>query len=295
MSAIGHERGCRVIGAFVIDGSAGQALLETSGFVEVGVQVEWSRASGTIPPMSDAGFGTAGFTVRRGVFGTDAVVCARAESDRLFDDTRLTRPESGRTRARGSLSGESVIDRLDPVCDVSLLFEQWAHGDALLDFAAALLGEPTLLFKDKIIAKPPGTAGYGLHQDYMRWQGFTPEADEMVTFGVCLDHATRLSGAVEVYVGQHDQLLTPPGEVADPAPDAVDASRTQLVELGPGDVLAMHPLLPHRSDYNRSRRQRRMLYLTYAAARLGDLRPAYYAAHAELFGDILGPDAPTTS
>jgi ectoine hydroxylase-related dioxygenase (phytanoyl-CoA dioxygenase family) len=251
----------------------------------------------TIAVVVDALFEQAGFAIERSVLGRETVERCREEADRLFDDEVLTAPGSGRNRTRGSLSGETVVDRLDPVCDVSPWFDGLAHDPTLIDMADRYVGEPTRLFKDKIITKPPETAGYGLHQDYMRWQDFA-SADEMVTLGVCLDEATTHSGALEVYVGQHDRLLTPPGVVADPTPDAVNESMTEIVELDPGDVVVLHPLIPHQSDYNRSRQPRRMLYFTYAVARYGDLRPAYYEHHAELFGhrvpptDLRRPPAP---
>ena len=230
-----------------------------------------------------------GFVVHRAVLSPEVIHDCCQEADRLFADEELTRSGNGRTRVRRSLSGATVVDRLDPVCDVSPLFDDLARDRALLDLATAMLGEEPRLFKDKIIVKPQGTAGYTLHQDYMRWQHFPPAPDEMVTLAVSLDPATRLSGAVEVYVGQHDRLLTPPGETADPHPDDVDAARLHTVELDAGDVLALHPLIPHRSDYNRSDRSRRMLFFTYSAGRYGDLRSLYYARHAEIFGAALGP------
>jgi hypothetical protein len=94
--------------------------------------------------------------------------------------------------------------------------------------------------------------------------------------------------------GQHGRLLTPPGETADPDPRDVDVSRDRVVELDPGDALALHPLLPHRSDYNRSAEPRRIVFFTYSAARYGDLRAAYYERHAEIFGPAVGPEVVAT-
>ena len=247
-----------------------------------------SRSPGAPPPVRsasvvDACYRRTGFAVERAVLTADAIGRAREESDRLFRDDELTRPDNVRTRTRTSLDGTTVVDRLDFVGDVSPVFTELARHPALCGLAAGYLEEPALLFKDKLVTKPPGTGGYGLHQDYMRWQDFLPTADELVTLAVSLDHATALSGAVEIYVGQHDRLLTPPGVVADPRPEDVDATRIERIDLAPGDVLVLHSLLPHRSDYNRSQRPRRLWFLTFAPARYGDLRPEHFARFAELF------------
>uniref|UniRef100_A0A7S2XD40 HD domain-containing protein n=1 Tax=Lotharella oceanica TaxID=641309 RepID=A0A7S2XD40_9EUKA len=48
------------------------------------------------------------------------------------------------------------------------------------------------------------------------------------------------------------------------------------VETQPGDVLVFSSYVPHRSRVNRSPASRRLLYLTYNAAREGYLRDEYY-------------------
>lgn len=239
---------------------------------------------------SDASYRQDGYQVHRAVLGANELDAFRAEVDRVWANEELTRPGNGRTRVRPSLTGGAVVDRLDPVSDVSPMFDALARGEVLSRLAALAVGGPALLFKDKLIAKPAGVGGYGLHQDYMRWQSFGPSPDQMVTLAVALDPATGLNGGVEVYAGQHEELLTPPNTAADPHPDDVDEDRRKLMDLAAGDVMAFHPLIPHRSGFNRSGAPRRMLFLTYADARYGDLRPEYYARHEVLFGDALSAE-----
>ena len=47
-----------------------------------------------------------------------------------------------------------------------------AFAPPLLALLHDLYGEPARLFKDKLIFKPPGVKGYGLHQDWIAWPGF---------------------------------------------------------------------------------------------------------------------------
>ena len=72
---------------------------------------------------------------------------------------------------------------------------------------AALYGDEACLFKDKLIFKPPGMKGYGLHQDWIAWPGF-PES--FLTVLVPLDPAGVDNGCTEVFPGYHKQgSLTP--------------------------------------------------------------------------------------
>lgn len=252
---------------------------------------------GAIREIQDPDWVADGLAVRGGVLDAETIDRAQTEIVALFADAALTRPGNGRTRLRRTLDGREVVDRLDPVCDISPTCAALATDPRVTDVVAEVLGAGPNLFKDKVITKPPGTAGYGLHQDFMRWQSFGVPADEMVTACLCLDRADASSGTLEVFTDQHHRLLTPPGVTGDPRPGDVDPDRTRMVELEPGGILLLHPLAPHRSGPNRSHGPRRILFLTYSAARHGDLRSDYYARHATIFGDALRPslrgDEPT--
>ncbi|MCH7498027.1 MAG: phytanoyl-CoA dioxygenase family protein, partial [Candidatus Marinimicrobia bacterium] len=58
-----------------------------------------------------------------------------------------------------------VLDRLDPINDISPIFRRFSYDPRLVELAHSAIGEEVLLFKDKIIYKPPGTMGYDMHQD----------------------------------------------------------------------------------------------------------------------------------
>ena len=94
-----------------------------------------------------------------------------------------------------------------------------------------------------------------------------------------IDGAGPENGGIARYGGYHDRMLTPEGvmrnfnaeEIA-----AVDPARREVPETQPGDVVIFHSLTPHDSGRNTSDRPRRSFYLSYSAARCGDLNAAYY-------------------
>lgn len=148
----------------------------------------------------------------------------------------------------------------------------------MLDAASALLGEPAVLYKEKINHKLPGGAGYSAHQDAPAY----PLLANHVSAMVAIDDADADNGGLEVVSGCFDRVLTMDGR------GCVDRSVEASLEWEPvpvpaGATLWFHSRTPHRSGPNRSPRPRRALYPTYNAAREGDRRAEYYAAKAEAF------------
>lgn len=148
----------------------------------------------------------------------------------------------------------------------------------MLDLASALLGEPAVLYKEKINHKLPGGAGYSAHQDAPAY----PMISTHVSAMVAIDDADDANGGLEVVSGSFDRLLPMDRR------GCVDRSVELELEWEPvsvpaGATLWFHSRTPHRSGPNRSARPRRALYPTYNAAREGDRRSEYYAAKAAAF------------
>jgi len=146
---------------------------------------------------------------------------------------------------------------------------------ALRATAGALLGEPAVLYKDKLNYKLPGGAGYAPHQDAPAYRG----VDVHVSCMVAIDDATEANGCLEVSTGAHHRLLPLDGAGCIRA-DVVGTLTWATVPVRAGDTLWFHSLTPHRSGPNASARPRRALYPTYNAAAAGDLRAAYYRQKA---------------
>lgn len=137
--------------------------------------------------------------------------------------------------------------------------------------ASALLGEPAVLYKEKLNYKLPGGAGYAPHQDAPAYRF----VDTHVSCMVAIDDATAENGCLEVVSGAHQELL-PTDERGCIRDDVVAALDWAVVEVPAGHTLWFHSRTPHRSGPNTSPLPRRALYPTYNAAAEGDLREDYY-------------------
>jgi 2-aminoethylphosphonate dioxygenase len=141
--------------------------------------------------------------------------------------------------------------------------------------AGALLGEPAVLYKDKLNHKLPGGAGYAPHQDAPAYRF----VDVHVSCMVAIDDADEANGCLEVVSGAHDRLW--PTDAAGCLTGEVVASLDwRPVPVRGGDTLWFHSRTPHRSGPNTTVRPRRALYPTYNARSAGDLREDYYRQKA---------------
>jgi len=145
---------------------------------------------------------------------------------------------------------------------------------------AELLGEPAVVFKDKVNLKAAGGQGFAPHQDGPAYVDFG--LDFFVTVMVPVDAFTLENGCLEMArEAATDRLLPHPGGAL---PPEVDASYTYDPVLAqPGDVILFDSYVPHRSGPNRSGGPRRSYYVTYNRLADGDHRAAYYARKRELF------------
>ncbi len=142
---------------------------------------------------------------------------------------------------------------------------------AMPDTAGALLGEPAVLYKEKLNYKLVGGAGYSPHQDAPAYRF----VDVHVSCMVAIDDATADNGCLEVVSGAHDRIW-PQDERGCVAADVVASMTWEVAAVPAGGTLWFHSRTPHRSGPNRSDRPRRALYPTYNAVREGDLRDDYY-------------------
>jgi len=147
-----------------------------------------------------------------------------------------------------------------------------------VDAASALLGEPAVLYKEKINCKLAGGAGYSPHQDAPAY----PMIDVHVSAMVAVDDADESNGCLEIVSDCFDTVL-PLDERGCIEASVAATLAWEPVPLPAGQTLWFHSRTPRRSSPNRSDRPRRALYPTYNAAREGDLRAAYYEAKRAAF------------
>ena len=169
--------------------------------------------------------------------------------------------------------------KIDPFVSISPLFSALARDRRIMDRLASLYdGYEAVLFKDKLIFKPPDSHGNGLHQDYNWWQGF-PQS--LLTVSVALDASTKENGCTELWTGHHQGFMHEPGSLDKGAidPERLANEEHIYVDLAPGDIAIFTCFTPHAAASNKSNSARRMLFLSYNDSRDGE----HYTAHYEHF------------
>jgi 2-aminoethylphosphonate dioxygenase len=222
-----------------------------------------------------------GYLVVRHFFGASQV----AELLRWTTELETAPEEPGRhwVYREDSLTepGRRVIQRIENFSPFHAGFEGLIRDGVLARWVGALMGGPVVLFKDKINFKMPGGGGFKAHQDQQAgWGRYAPI---FVSAMVTLDPATLDNGCLEIAARRNREGLI--GEEWSPLDE--NGLDLQPVPTAPGDVIFFDSFVPHASKPNLTDAARRILYLTYNLASLGDHRVRYYAdKHASLPPDI---------
>jgi hypothetical protein len=215
-----------------------------------------------------------GFLVCRGLFGRDEI----AELRRATDEVQGWPEQPGVWMVYGEQSlrepGRRLINRIENFYPYHPAFRALFDGDRLLGRAGDLLGEPAVLFKDKINLKLPGGGGFAPHQDQQA--GWSVYAPLFVTALVAVDGATEANGCLELAAGHHTRGLLG-REWAPLSEEELRGVDFVPCPTAPGDAVFFDSFVPHRSGPNLSDEPRRVLYVTYNRLADGDHRVRYYA------------------
>ena len=196
-------------------------------------------------------FERTGYTLVRGLFGTDEV-------DRLRDHYMEVRQRGPRSH---DFAGHDSTDR-DPLKRYPRMAQmhrwdemslQWLIDPRIDEVMTTLLGRSPYAVQTMVYFKPPGSRGQALHQD-----NFYLKADPgtCVAAWMALDRVDEANGCLEVVPGSHRWpiLCT---EKADTTVSFTDVTvplpstgSAVPVEMEPGDVLFFHGALVHGSNPN---------------------------------------------
>jgi adenine phosphoribosyltransferase len=189
-----------------------------------------------------------------------------------IDNFRLNQPPPGTILRYDT---ETVFDRVEnivPYCSDAL--REVLHSQRILNIVSLLLQEEAVLLKDKINFKMPGCGQFVPHQDAAA--GWDRYGDSQLTYALCFDEATEENGALYFSRGTHKRGLLSP--LKTPLSDElVKSLQWEMIPMSPGDALFFNALAPHYSEANRTRKSRRMAFMTYHAKKFGDHRESFFA------------------
>jgi ectoine hydroxylase-related dioxygenase (phytanoyl-CoA dioxygenase family) len=165
------------------------------------------------------------------------------------------------------------------------------------EYIGRLLGEPYVLYKDKINFKWPGGGAFLPHQDYPAYELLG--AREHVTAMISIDPATLENGCLhvakqwkEAFAGDFDPAILAAGRAVLPyvtggtahgsiRPEYCDKIEWIPLETSPRDLVIFDSFIPHYSEPNQSNHSRRAMFFTHNRLAEGNFRSAYYRAKRE--------------
>eukprot|EP01104_Vermistella_antarctica_P011065 TRINITY_DN303_c0_g1_i2.p1 TRINITY_DN303_c0_g1~~TRINITY_DN303_c0_g1_i2.p1 ORF type:complete len:268 (+),score=75.79 TRINITY_DN303_c0_g1_i2:34-804(+) len=175
---------------------------------------------------------------------------------------------------KSSKDGSRILCRTENFLDAHPEMKELFTG-RIEDMVSELLGEESILYKEKINFKLPGGDGFKPHQDHAAGWWMYGQTFH-ISMLIAIDDCTVENGCLQVVAGEHTKGLLGPEheEVPD---ELVKKFKWTPVPGKLGDVVFFDSFVPHRSEPNTTQEGRRILYLTYAKKSEGDFREKYYA------------------
>ena len=215
-----------------------------------------------------------GFVVVKNMYSPQEIASVSSEIDALVE--RATEVGKQMSYFEDSLlePGSRILSRIENFVDYQPGLADLVLDDKMLGAVSDLLGEPGLLFKEKINFKMPGGAGFEAHQDIQ--PGWDDYCKYFVSVLVTIDESNEANGCLELSSGHHTKGLI--GERWKPL-TGEQLAGIEFVKypMQPGDVAFFDCFVPHQSMPNMTAKQRRNLYLTYNRASEGEHRQKYFA------------------
>lgn len=203
------------------------------------------------------------------------------------------------------------LSRIENFIPYHAKLAQVINGFKVMTIVDQLMGEPAILYKERINFKPPGGGAHAAHQDGVAYESgtlkqFNPRSIPYISILISVDAATAENGCLEVVKDWPlNKLDILPMER--PLPNAPNFSKIKQeveddlpwihLQTEPGDVVFFTERLPHRSKPNLTTESRRILYGVYNPLKEGDRRAKYFADKRKNINDarymVGNPHAPT--
>lgn len=227
-----------------------------------------------------------GYVLREGEFSSDEVADITDACERLVAD--LVKDRQGKRYHVGSYTFEpdqltdctikwegdsDVVHGIEPFAHLSPDLEKWAYDPRFLGPSVDFVDDDQPeLFTEKLNLKRPQVGGPNpWHQDWPYWE-FAEDRHRIVTAMLFLDDATLENGTLQVIPGSHTSGPWPMRTDSDlfgnleMDPKAVEGYTPIALEVPAGSVVFFGALLVHKSDPNRSAKDRRALLYSYHPA-----------------------------
>ncbi|MBI3252499.1 MAG: phytanoyl-CoA dioxygenase family protein [Candidatus Omnitrophica bacterium] len=221
-----------------------------------------------------ADFRRDGFVVVRGLYDSREI----QEISDWIEDLAVRPPEKGGMMVYFEESliakDEKILSRIEKFSDFHPGFRNFVQADKMAGRVSGLLGEPAVLFKEKINFKMPGGGGFTPHQDIQ--PGWDEYASYFLSVLVAVDDSTVENGCLELAAGHHRRGLI--GRKWEPLEgEELKGIEFKKFPMAPGDVAFFDCFVPHQSGPNLTDKPRRNIYLTFNRLSEGDHREHYFA------------------
>jgi Phytanoyl-CoA dioxygenase (PhyH) len=225
-----------------------------------------------------------GYVIREDVFTTREVAQITTACEelvaRLVRDRQLKRYKAGsyvfapdfeRSTMIKWEGDTDVVHGIEPFAHLDPTLRTWAHDVRFTQPMQAFVGDPNPgLFTEKLNLKRPGIGGVNpMHQDYPYWLDTAEAPERVATAMLFLDDSTLENGCLQVAPGSHRSGQWRNRTDSDAfGANEIDANAYSDVEMLPvplkaGSMVMFGSFLVHRSEPNRSARQRRALLFSY--------------------------------
>lgn len=182
-----------------------------------------------------------------------------------------------------NIHGERQLCRLENFIDYHEEMDEIARGERTLKLVSDLMGEPAVIFKEKINYKFPNGSGFKPHQDAPAFISFNQRFH--ITMMVAIDDCTIPNGCLQLVTGgANKKEILPQEKDGSIRKDIASQLIWTPIECKKGDAILFDSYLPHYSEPNRTHRSRRAIFITFnKAAEGGSMRDAYYQDKREKF------------
>lgn len=165
-------------------------------------------------------------------------------------------------------NNENNISRIEYFVNFSDFFKQLSQNEKILNIVNKLMGEESIIFKDKINFKYPNEKGFLPHQDITAgWSNYT---NKHITVGIPLCNTNDDNGCLYFSKDKINQQLTENFKDLD-----LDLEYNP-VYTNIGDIVIFDSFIPHKSFTNNTSEERPFIYFTYTPKSEGSYYEKYH-------------------